>query len=135
MPSKGIEVEISAGEFVDKLTILRIKKQRISDPEKAANVLREHDLLQHRFDESIVRTSELDALVVRLDEVNQAPWDIEDAIREKERAKTFDDEFTSIARSVYVQNDRRAAIKREINVLLDSSVVEEKSYADYGSDG
>ncbi len=117
------------------MTILRIKKQRISDPEKAANVLREHDLLQHRFDESIVRTSELDALVVRLDEVNQAPWDIEDAIREKERAKTFDDEFISIARSVYVQNDRRAAIKREINVLLDSSVVEEKSYADYGSDG
>ena len=80
MPSKGIEVEISAGEFVDKLTILRVKKQRISDPEKAANVLREHDLLQHRFDESIVRTSELDALVVRLDEVNQAPWDIDAAI-------------------------------------------------------
>lgn len=128
---KGIEVEISPGEFIDKLTILRIKTERVFDPEKAANVRHEHSVLQDRFDEAVERTPELDALVLRLQDVNRMLWDIEDAIREKERAKTFDQEFIEIARSVYMQNDRRAAIKREINELLGSSLVEEKSYSDY----
>ena len=131
MPAKGIEVEVSAGEFIDKLTILRIKQERISDPQKAANIRREHDLLQDRFDQVMERTPALDALVIRMEEVNRVLWDIEDAIREKERVKTFDEEFIGIARSVYIQNDRRAAIKREINALLGSSLVEEKSYSDY----
>jgi len=129
--SKGIEVDISPGEFLDKLTILRIKTERVVDPEKAVNVRREHSLLQDRFDEAVERTPQLDALVLRLEDVNRMLWDIEDAIREKERAKTFDQEFIEIARSVYMQNDRRAAIKREINELLGSSLVEEKSYSDY----
>jgi hypothetical protein len=131
MPAKGIEVEVSAGEFIDKLTILKLKQERISDPRQAANIRREHDLLQDRFDQVMERTPALDALVLRLEEVNRALWDIEDAIREKERVKTFDEEFIGIARSVYIQNDRRAAIKREINALLGSSLVEEKSYSEY----
>ena len=131
MPAKGIEVEVSAGEFIDKLTILKLKQERISDPRQAANIRREHDLLQDRFDQVMERTPALNALVLRLEEVNRALWDIEDAIREKERVKTFDEEFIGIARSVYIQNDRRAAIKREINALLGSSLVEEKSYSEY----
>jgi len=129
--SNGIEVQISPGDFIDKLTILRIKKENVSDPAKAANVQHEHDALQRRFDEAVERTPELDALVLRLQDVNRMLWDIEDGIREKERVKTFDQEFIEIARSVYKQNDRRAAIKREINELLGSSLVEEKSYSDY----
>ena len=131
MSPKPLEVEMSIGEFVDKLTILKIKTERISDPRKLENIRHEHGLLQAQFEEAIERSPEIDALVSQLEEVNKALWDIEDAIREKERRQTFDEEFIQIARSVYFENDRRADIKRQINSLTGSVIVEEKSYSEY----
>lgn len=129
-----LSAPISPGEFLDKLTILEIKIERIADPEKLANVRREHDLLRADWSASPLSRTDVSALVGELRDVNLALWDIEDAIRVKESRAEFDAEFIALARSVYHTNDRRAAIKRAINLALSSDLIEEKSYAAHSRD-
>jgi len=127
----GIRVPISPGEMLDKITILQIKSDRMTDPEKLSNVRLELNALQQTWSESPYAKIDLAAEVTALLEVNERLWVIEDDIRDKERAQAFDAEFIRLARAVYFENDERAAIKRRINVKLGSSIVEEKSYAGY----
>ena len=124
-------VEVAPGELIDKITILEIKLQNIKDEAKLANVRREYEILMETFGVNIEETDDLRALIDELRAANQKIWDIEDDIRSLERAKDFGDEFVAVARSVYRSNDRRAATKRKINELLNSVIIEEKSYADY----
>ena len=126
-----IRVPISPGELIDKITILEIKSAHISDATKLANVRHELTLLQETWRESPHSAVDIEAEWVALREINQKLWDIEDDIRDKERARTFDQEFIELARAVYVTNDERAAVKRRINTKLGSKIVEEKSYAKY----
>jgi hypothetical protein len=126
-----IRVPISPGELLDKITILRIKSTRMSDPEKLANVRMELHALEETWRGSPHARSGIEADVNALLEVNERLWVIEDDIRDKERAQAFDTEFIRLARAVYFENDERAAIKRRINLQLGSSIVEEKSYAEY----
>ncbi len=127
----SLHVQTSPGEFLDKLTILEIKSERIQDPAKLANVRRELDLLRALWRESPLSARDVSAGVERLKQVNEALWEIEDRIREKEAARTFDSEFIELARSVYITNDRRASLKRELNLALGSDLIEEKSYKAY----
>lgn len=122
-------VPVSWGELLDKITILEIKRDRIAKAEARANVLREYGLLR-RIGAEVMRQDAVATLVVALKQVNERLWDIEDAIREREAATDFGADFVALARAVYQQNDRRAAIKRAINEELESDLVEEKSYAD-----
>ena len=123
-----IEVPISWGELVDKITILEIKAERMDDPKKLANVTRELWLLNRKL--SPVATQVL-RLKLRLKEVNTRLWDVEDEIRDCEREQNFGPRFIELARAVYVTNDQRADVKREINFALSSELVEEKSYRPY----
>ena len=125
-----INVPISPGELLDKITILEIKSQHIKDDTKLANVQTELKLLSDIWDKTSP-SSGLDNLKQELRENNQALWDIEDKIRIKESNKEFDQVFIELARSVYIQNDKRAETKKKINLKLGSVIVEEKSYADY----
>jgi len=122
---------IAPGELIDKITILRIKSERIKDAEKLKNVRTELDILNKTRAEAIEESEEMARLDKALQEVNEALWEIEDDIRDCERNGDFGDEFIRLARAVYVTNDKRAALKKDINVLLGSTIVEEKSYADY----
>ena len=126
-----IKVEIAPAELIDKLTILEIKLERITDPDKLRNVRVEYDLLRQVSDAEIAPSERLTALTAQLKEINGRLWSIEDDIRDLERAKSFGTEFVALARSVYRTNDERAAIKRLINELLNSAILEEKSYAAY----
>ena len=126
-----IKVPVSPGELLDKITILRIKSQRMTDPGKLANVRRELDSLEEVWKSSAYSAVEVTADVDALLAVNARLWQIEDDIRDKERAKAFDAEFVRLARAVYIENDERAAIKRRLNVKLGSALVEEKSYREY----
>ncbi|HMH89068.1 MAG TPA: DUF6165 family protein [Steroidobacteraceae bacterium] len=126
-----IKVPISPGELLDKITILRIKSMRMSDPQKVANVRMELQALEETWRGSAFAKAGIEAEVNALLEVNERLWVIEDDIRDKERAQAFDAEFIRLARAVYFENDERAAIKRRINLRLGSSIVEEKSYAEY----
>ncbi len=126
-----IQVPVSPGEVLDKITILRIKAKRMTDAAKLGNVRRELDLLERTWRDSPYARHEVAADEAALQAVNERLWDIEDRIRDKERAQAFDAEFIALARSVYVENDERAAIKKRINVALGSKIVEEKSYAAY----
>jgi len=126
-----IKVPISPGELLDKITILRIKSRRMSDPKKLDNVRVELAALEAIWTHSVYAEAAIDAEVHALMTVNERLWIIEDEIRDKERARAFDDEFIRLARAVYVENDERAAIKRRINLTLGSSIVEEKSYRAY----
>lgn len=119
---------VSPGEFLDKTTILEIKLARIPDAGKRANVAHELELLRAEWSRSRFAQADVAAQVAALREVNEALWEIEDRIRLKEAAHAFDEEFVELARAVYRTNDRRAAIKREINLALQSDLVEEKSY-------
>jgi hypothetical protein len=127
----NILVEISPAELIDKLTILEIKLELIKDEGKRANVKREYSLLISAYQATIVETEPLRELTSMLKRINRELWDIEDNIRAEERAKSFGDRFIELARSVYRTNDRRAAVKRQINAMLNSPIPEEKSYADY----
>lgn len=122
---------VSPGELLDKLTILDIKAERISDPAKLANVKRERDLLEQVWDGSGLETATLRELRAQLKSVNEKLWVIEDDIRDEERRGRFGERFIELARAVYVTNDERAAIKKMINQTLGSAIVEEKSYRDY----
>jgi Family of unknown function (DUF6165) len=126
-----IRVPISPGELLDKITILRIKSTRMSDPAKLVNVRMELEVLEDTWRGSAYAKAGIEADVIALLEVNERLWVIEDGIRDKERAQEFDADFIRFARAVYFENDERAAIKRRINLKLGSSIVEEKSYAEY----
>jgi hypothetical protein len=128
-----ISVPVSPGELLDKITILRIKSSRMSDAQKLVNVRAELKVLEETWGASTYAKSDISADVNALLQVNERLWVIEDDIRDKERTQAFDGEFIRLARSVYVENDERAAIKRRINSKLGSSIVEEKSYAEYKS--
>ncbi|MGE3306514.1 MAG: DUF6165 family protein [Rhizobiaceae bacterium] len=131
MPTKPIMVEIAPGELLDKISILEIKNERITDAAKRANVRIELDLLCAARDREITPSAALDNLYASLKQVNEALWEIEDGIRDEERDRRFGERFVELARSVYHTNDKRAALKREINTLLGSAIVEEKSYSNY----
>jgi hypothetical protein len=126
-----ITVPVSPGELLDKITILRIKSSRMRDAGKLANVRIELTVLEETWGASPYAEADIAADVAALQQVNERLWVIEDDIRDKERAQAFDSEFIRLARAVYFENDERAAIKRRINLKLGSSIVEEKSYAQY----
>ena len=126
-----IKVDLSYGEFLDKITILEIKSERISDPAKLENIRKELALLQSLWQADPASRLDIADELARLKAINEQLWVIEDDIRDKERDKAFDARFIELARAVYVTNDERAAIKRELNIKLGSELVEEKSYADY----
>ena len=130
-PAQAIMTEVAIGELVDKITILEIKKQEIKDKAKLRNVEQELTVLNNTFGEHFSITDQVADLKTNLLRTNKKLWDIEDAIRDKERAKNFDQEFIELARSVYITNDQRCLIKRRINELLGSHLKEEKSYAAY----
>ena len=122
------EIEVSVGEIVDKLSILRLKLLNIKDSEKLKNVTKEYNYLYNIvFNDLKIETSDFDRMV----NINKILWDVEDFIRDKEREKQFDSEFIELARSVYITNDQRAEIKKDINIKYGSSFVEEKSYKEY----
>ena len=126
-----IKVPVSPGELLDKITILRIKSRRMSEPAQLANVRLELRALEETWGASAYATIDIEADISALAGVNERLWIIEDDIRGKERAQAFDADFIRLARAVYVENDERAAIKRRINTTLGSSIVEEKSYRAY----
>ena len=130
-PSKPLMVEIAAGELIDKITILQIKRERISAPDKLRNIQAELETLEQARAHSIPGSPDLDRLTAELKGVNEALWRIEDDIRDHERNKNFGPSFVELARAVYSQNDRRAELKRAVNELVGSRLVEEKSYARY----
>ena len=123
-----MKIEVSIGEIIDKLSILQIKTSFIKDDEKLNNVKKEYDYLYNVvFNEMKIKQSDFSNMV----DINQVLWKIEDDIRDKERDKVFDTEFIELARSVYTTNDKRAEIKKEINLKYGSLFVEEKSYSNY----
>lgn len=126
-----IQVPVSTGELVDKVTILEIKSERIADPVKLANVRRELAGLSAILDPMLSGHADLAPLKSALRSINETLWQIEDDIRDCERAKDFGPKFVELARAVYRTNDRRAAAKRKVDELLGSEIVEEKSYRDY----
>lgn len=124
-------VSVSAGECLDKITILEIKAVQIKDEAKLSNIHHELKILQDICTETLPKEIDISAEMAELKSVNEALWKIEDDIRDKEFAGEFDQRFIALARSVYVTNDKRAALKRVLNEKLGSELVEEKSYADY----
>ena len=126
-------VEISWGELIDKITILEIKEQRLTSPAAVANVRKELAALNGAVSELKPAPAELGALKEDLKSINEALWDIENRTRAKEAAQSFDQQFIELTRSVYLNNDKRALIKRRINELLNSGLVEEKQYTSYSS--
>lgn len=129
--AENISVEVAPGELIDKITILEIKLERIEDAGKLENIKREWETLTAARDGAIKPTDELERLTRELKESNVRLWEIEDDIRDCERDKDFGDKFIELARGVYVNNDKRSRLKREINELLGSRLIEEKSYAAY----
>ena len=126
-----IEIPVSFGELVDKLTILNIKKDKIEDKEKLKNIDKEYDhlnLIYKKYSENDLNVSNL---FKSLYEINLKLWDVEDNLRFNEKQNKFNDEFIDFARSVYKLNDERFTLKSELNKLVDSEIVEEKSYEDY----
>jgi hypothetical protein len=122
---------VSAGELIDKITILRVKAMRIGDAAKEANVRAELALLEATAARELPASDELERLTAELTDINAALWDVEDGKRDHERRQDFGPSFVQLARRVYIDNDRRAAVKREINALVGSEIVEEKSYKPY----
>ena len=123
-----VEVPVSVGELIDKVTILRIKAARI-DAAKRTNVERERALLEGRLTGILALHPDLEILVRELEAVNATLWDVEEGKRRCEREQDFGPRFIALARTVYIENDRRAAIKKTINLLVGSAIVEEKSHA------
>ena len=127
-----ILVPTAPGELIDKLTILRLKEERISDPAQVENVRVEKAALMETADAHVPSSAALTTLWEELYAINGDLWVIEDDIRDCEKAKDFGEEFIRLARAVYITNDRRADVKKKINLLLGSALIEEKSYADHG---
>ena len=128
-----ILVPVSFGELLDKIAILQIKSERMTDPAKLANVRNELAALEKTWMAHPAAGQDIATLRAELKAVNERLWVIEDNIRLKEKAQAFDDEFIRLARAVYFQNDIRARVKKDINLALGSAYVEEKSYQDYGT--
>jgi len=126
-----VHTPVSFGELIDKITILEIKSERISDAAKLVNVRHELELLETTWAKSAQAVHDISEHRAELKRINEALWEIEDEIRLKEADAAFDEGFIELARAVYVTNDERAATKRKINNQLGSEIVEEKSYADY----
>ena len=126
-----LQVPVSVGEVLDKITILQIKLEHISDADKRVNIQNELDALLPLVSSDAFTTDHMQGLMNELKAVNEALWDIEDDIREKEAAKSFNAEFIRLARAVYVTNDKRAEIKKQINLATGSALIEEKSYESY----
>ena len=125
------QILISWGELFDKITILQIKLENLTSKDALENVEREFKQLRSIFIKYFPESTEAKQLEEELKQINQQLWDIEDKIRDKERNRSFDDEFIQLARSVYITNDERSHIKRRINETFRSDLIEEKSYADY----
>jgi hypothetical protein len=126
-----ISIPVGAGELIDKITILTIKSERITDEAKLVNIRHELALLVEVRDQALGSFSELPQLQAALQTINEALWKIEDDIRDRERADDFGPKFIELARAVYVTNDRRAKAKRSVDEHVGSPIVEEKSYAEY----
>lgn len=126
-----IKTPISVGELLDKITILEIKSEKISDATKLKNVNHELNLLNDIWQQGDFEGTEMSELRRQLKQVNQTLWVIEDDIRIMEKNQTFDDTFVQLARRVYFENDTRAQVKKDINLLTGSELIEEKSYQDY----
>lgn len=132
-----IEIPVPIGELIDKITILRIKCDRITDNNKIKNIVPELIALQNKWEHDIIQKlpkhiiQEVDKLCASLAIINNKLWDIEDEIRHHEKQKLFDANFITLARNVYINNDQRALIKRQINELCGSEFLEEKSYTTY----
>ena len=129
--ASSVSVEVSPGELIDKITILEIKLERISEAVKQRNVKAEWETLTAAHDAAIEPLDKLERLTADLKQINERLWEIEDDIRECERDKNFGDKFIELARGVYLNNDRRSRVKHQINKLLGSNLIEEKSYAAY----
>ncbi len=126
-----ISVPVSFGELLDKMSILRIKTERMRDPAKLGNVRLELESLEVTWNHAEESKIDIAETVAELKKVNEQLWEIEDEIRDLEREKRFDERFIELARSVYITNDERARLKRVLNEKLGSALVEEKSYASY----
>ena len=126
-----ILIEVGPGELIDKITILQIKAERMSDAEKLKNVKYELDVLSKSQRENMTDSDELRLLWNELKEINESLWVIEDDIRDCESKKDFGEEFIRLARAVYITNDKRAAVKKKINLLIGSKIIEEKSYKEF----
>ena len=124
-------IPISWGELFDKLTILEIKLENLQDKNALKNVKVEYDQLYIIYKKNFLENKKAKLFIINLKKINEKLWDIEDEIRKKERNKTFDEEFIKLARDVYITNDQRSQIKRNINETFDSKIIEEKSYQDY----
>ena len=126
-----ILVEVSAGELLDKLSILEIKKEKIKDPNKIKFILDEYSILNEQFNKNIVSNQKIKKLYQSLKEINEKLWVIEDDKRQCEKDKEFGDKFIKLSRDVHFYNDNRAKIKLEINNLTDSKIKEIKQYTNY----
>ena len=126
-----LQVPVSVGEVLDKITILQIKLAHISNATKRVNIQNELNALLPLATGDAFRADQMQGLMAELKAVNESLWDIENDIREKEAAKSFDTEFIRLARAVYLTNDKRAEIKKQINLVTGSALVEEKSYESY----
>ena len=126
-----VNVALSVGELIDKITILKLKIKFIKNKEQLKNINNELDILKPLLKENKLETDEINQLTNQLYEINLKLWEIEDDLRDKERKSEFDDEFIALARSVYFTNDNRAEIKKKINLSSGSTLLEEKSYAKY----
>ena len=127
----SIKVDVSLGEFIDKMVILEIKESRITDVDKLQNIRKELQALRNTWCSSGHNNTEIEQEILQLRGVNEVLWEIEDRIREKEAGKIFDEEFIELARQVYISNDKRSKIKLKINEKLGSGFSEVKSYTDY----
>ncbi len=126
-----ILIEVGAGELIDKITILEIKSERMSDPAKLRNVRHELDVLSRAQRAGMQDSAELHRLWAELKAINESLWVIEDDIRDCEGKKDFGPTFIELARAVYITNDKRAAVKKQINLLTGATIVEEKSYKEF----
>ncbi len=126
-----IEIPVAAGELIDKISILEIKAEKLTDQKKLENVRTELDMLRARCQDAIVPTDILTGLMQQIKTVNMRIWDLEDGIRDHERRREFDAKFVELARAIYQANDERAKLKRDLNVRFGSLIIEEKSYTSY----
>ena len=124
-----MKIDISIGEVVDKITILSIKLNKIENDKKLINIRKEYDLLFNSLENSGIEVDSTS--FTKLETINLKLWEIEDKIRIKEANKEFDDEFIQLARNVYINNDKRSVVKREINIKYGSNIIEEKEYVSY----
>ena len=131
MQMSNLKVPISLGELIDKITILRIKSNKINSNEAQKNIRLELEKLEQILNKTMSINNNLKNFEIKLSKINQSLWDIEDQLREKEKEKKFDKKFISLARMVYYKNDERAKIKRMINKSFGSELIEEKSYTQY----